>query len=180
MKTYGSEPGAPTPQQVQVGISEFVVTDADTTLKSYGLGSCLGVVLYDDEANVGGLAHVMLPSGDEAGSDATNPGKFADTAIRAMLRRMVEEGATYTDVEAKIAGGSDMFEFESFGEGVGDRNVEAARAELEKLGVPLVAEDVGGEKGRTVEFNPTTGVFRITIADGDVGDDVEGDGVVEL
>ncbi|AGN00001.1 chemotaxis protein [Salinarchaeum sp. Harcht-Bsk1] len=175
MKTYGSEPGAPTPQQVQVGISEFVVTDADTTLKSYGLGSCLGVALYDPEAQVGGLAHVMLPSGDEAG-DATNPGKFADTAIRAMLRRMVEEGATYTDVEAKIAGGSDMFEFKSFGEGVGNRNVEAARAELEKLGVPLVAEDVGGEKGRTVEFNATTGVLRITVADGEV----DGEGVTEL
>jgi len=176
MKTYGSEPGAPSPEQVQVGISEFVVSGDSTTLKSYGLGSCLAVALYDDEAAVGGLAHVMLPSGDEANGQARNPGKFADTAIRAMLRRMVEEGATYTDVEAKIAGGSDMFEFESFGEGVGDRNVEAARQELEKLGVPLVGEDVGGEKGRTVEFDPTTGLFRITIAD----DDVDGEGVTEL
>jgi chemotaxis protein CheD len=176
MKTYGTEPSGPTPQQIQVGISEFVVTDADTNLKSYGLGSCLAVALHDPAANIGGLAHVMLPSGDEAGADATNPGKFADTAIRAMLRRMVEEGATYTDVEAKIAGGSDMFEFESFGEGVGNRNVEAARTELEKLGVPLVAEDVGGEKGRTVEFNATDGVLRITVADGETGDD----GVTEL
>jgi len=175
MKTYGSEPGAPIPEQVQVGISEYVVTEEDTTLKSYGLGSCLAVALYDDDAGVAGLAHVMLPSGDEAG-DANNPGKFADTAIRAMLRRMVEQGATYTDVEAKIAGGSDMFEFESFGEGVGDRNVEAARAELEKLGVPIVAEDVGGERGRTVEFDPTTGTLRIKVAD----DEEAGDGVTEL
>lgn len=170
MKTYGSEPGAPSPDQIQVGISEFVVSDNSTTLKSYGLGSCLAVALYDDSASVGGLAHVMLPSGDEANGDARNPGKFADTAIRAMLRRMVEEGATYTDVEAKIAGGSDMFEFESFGEGVGDRNVDAAKAELEKLGVPLVGEDVGGEKGRTVEFDPTTGDLEITVADDEEAD----------
>ena len=167
MKTYGTEPGAPTPQQVQVGISEFVVTDADTTLKSYGLGSCLAVALYDDEAEVGGLAHVMLPSGDEAGSEPTNPGKFADTAIRAMLRQMVESGASYTDVEAKLAGGGDMFEFESFGDGVGQRNVVAAQEELDKLGVPIVAEEVGGQEGRTVEFDTGTGVLSIRTADGD-------------
>lgn len=175
MKTYGTDPDAPTPETIQVGISEFAVTDEDTVLKSYGLGSCLGVALYESDANVAGLAHVMLPSGDEAGGDPDNPGKFADTAIRAMLRRMVERGATYTQVEAKIAGGSDMFEFDSFGDGVGNRNVEAARTELEKLGVPIVASDVGGDRGRTVELDASTGTMRIKIAD----DDVE-DGVSEL
>lgn len=174
MKTYGTDPGVPTPDLVQVGISEFAVTSEETTLKSYGLGSCLAVALFDDEAGVAGLAHVMLPSGDEAGDDAENPGKYADTAIRAMLRQMVERGATYTEVQAKIAGGSDMFEFESFGDGVGDRNVQAAREELEKLGVPIVAEEVGGSKGRTVEFDSVTGTLSIRTADADV------DGVTEL
>lgn len=165
MKTYGSEPGAPRSDPIQVGISEFVVTGDGETLKSYGLGSCVAVGLYDDDAEIGGLAHVMLPSGDQSESDDPNPGKYADTAIRAMLRRMVEQGATYTAVEAKIVGGGDMFEFDSFGDGVGHRNVEAAREELDKLGVPIVGEDVGGDKGKTVEFEPDTGVLRITTAD---------------
>ncbi|MHC3437521.1 chemotaxis protein CheD [Natrialbaceae archaeon A-gly3] len=159
MKTYGSEPGVPSP--VQVGIAELVVSEGEDTLRSYGLGSCLAVALYDSDSDIGGLAHVMLPDGDGAENSDEKPGKYADTAIRALLRRMVERGASYTDVKAKIAGGSDMFEFESFGDGVGRRNVEAAREELEKLGVPLVAEDIGGERGRTVEFTPGTGTLIV-------------------
>ncbi len=167
MKTYGTEPGIPEP--VQVGISELVVSEGDDTLKSYGLGSCLAVALYDPETDIGGLAHVMLPDGDAADNSDIKPGKYADTAIRALLRRMVERGASYTAVEAKIAGGSDMFQFESFGEGVGQRNTEAAKAELEKLGVPLIAEDVGGKHGRTVEFTPETGKLIVRTADGEHG-----------
>ncbi len=171
MKTYGTEPGAPDP--VQVGIAELVVTEGQDTLRSYGLGSCLAVALYDPGTEIGGLAHVMLPNGDEADNSDEKPGKYADTAIRALLRRMVERGANYTDVEAKIAGGSDMFDFKSFGDGVGQRNVTAAREELEKLGVPLVAEDVGGERGRTVEFTPGTGTLIVKSGNGE-------DGVKEL
>ncbi|WP_265111282.1 chemotaxis protein CheD [Halosolutus halophilus] len=168
MKTYGTEPGAPTP--VQVGISELVVSEGDDTLKSYGLGSCLAIALYDGDSEIGGLAHTMLPDGDEAENSDVKPGKYADTAIRALLRRMVEQGANYTTVEAKIAGGSDMFEFESFGDGVGQRNITAARDELEKLGVPLVAEDVGGDHGRTVEFTPGSGALVVkTSADSENG-----------
>ncbi|EMA42945.1 chemotaxis protein CheD [Halobiforma nitratireducens] len=169
MKTYGTEPGAPTP--VQVGISELAISDGDETLKSYGLGSCLAIALYDPDSGIGGLAHAMLPDGDTAENSERKPGKYADTAIRALLRRMVEKGASYTSVEAKIAGGSDMFEFESFGDGVGQRNVVAAREELDKLGVPLVAEDVGGDRGRTVEFTPGSGTLMVktTEADGTSG-----------
>lgn len=169
MKTYGSEPGTPRPDPVQVGISEFVVADADSeqTLKAYGLGSCVAVALYDEDAGVAALAHVMLPNGDEADGSDVKPGKYADTAIRAMLRQMVEQGASYTDVKAKIAGGSDMFQFESFGDGVGKRNAAAAKEELDKLGVPLEAEETGGSKGRTVEFDTGTMSITITTADGE-------------
>ncbi|WP_254529528.1 chemotaxis protein CheD [Natrinema gelatinilyticum] len=167
MKTYGTEPGAPTP--VQVGISELVVSEGDDTLKSYGLGSCLAIALYDPNSGIGGLAHVMLPDGDAADNSDRKPGKYADTAIRALLRRMVEQGAHYTTVEAKITGGSDMFEFESFGDGVGQRNIAAAKEELEKLGVPLKAEDVGGDHGRTVEFTPGTGKLVVKTSNGETG-----------
>ena len=166
MKTYGSEPGAPEADRLRVGISEFIVVEDGETLKSYGLGSCLAIALYDEDAGIGGLAHVMLPDGDANERGEDTPGKFADTAIRAMLRRMVERGATYTDVEAKIAGGSDMFEFESFGDGVGDRNVTAAHEELDKLGVPVVAEETGGRFGRTVEFDTDDWTLTIRTADG--------------
>ncbi|OVE85626.1 chemotaxis protein CheD [Natronolimnobius baerhuensis] len=169
MKTYGSEPGMPS--SVQVGISELVVSDGtedgDETLKSYGLGSCLAIALYDPETGIGGLAHAMLPDGDTADHSDRKPGKYADTAIRALLRRMVEQGASYTAVEAKLAGGSDMFDFDSFGDGVGQRNIVAARDELDRLGVPIVAEDVGGDRGRTVEFTPESGTLLVKTSSDD-------------
>lgn len=167
MKTYGTEPGAPTTDPLRVGISEFAVSDGGETMKSYGLGSCLAVALWDPGSGIGGMAHVMLPDGDERDDSDRKPGKFVDTAIRTMLRRIVEMGGDYTSVEAKIAGGSDMFQFDSFEDGVGERNAEAARAELDKLGVPLVAEDVGGDRGRTVEFDAATGTLAITTPDDD-------------
>ena len=167
MKTYGTEPGLPDP--VQVGIAELAVSEGDDTLKSYGLGSCLAIALYDPDSDIGGLAHVMLPDGDAVENSDEKPGKYADTAIRALLRRMVERGASYTSVEAKIAGGSDMFEFESFDESVGKRNVDAAKEELEKLGVPLIAEDVGGNYGRTIEFTPGTGTVVVRTSAGEGG-----------
>lgn len=167
MKTYGSEPGAPS--SVRVGISELEVHDGDETLTSYGLGSCLAIALYDPTTEIGGLAHAMLPNGDATDSGDAKPGKYADTAIRALLRRMVEEGANYTSVEAKIAGGSDMFKFNNAGRAVGQRNADAAKEELERLGVPLVAEDTGGNHGRTVEFTPGTGTLLIRTADGEDG-----------
>ncbi len=167
MKTYGSEPGTPTTDPRRVGISEFAVSDDGERMKSYGLGSCLAVALWDPSSGIGGLAHVMLPNGDTRDDSDRKPAKFADTAIRTMLRRMVEMGGDYTSVEAKIAGGSDMFEFDSFEDGVGKRNVEAAREELEKLGVPLVAEDVGGDRGRTVEYDAESGRLTIKAPDED-------------
>jgi len=167
MKTYGSEPGEPQTDPLRVGISEFAVSDGDETMKSYGLGSCLAVGLWDPTNEIGGLAHVMLPNGDNRDDGDRKPGKFADTAIRTMLRRIVEMGGDYTSVEAKITGGSEMFEFDSFEDGVGERNVLAARKELEKLGVPVTAEDVGGERGRTVEFDAETGTLSIRTPNGD-------------
>lgn len=168
MKTYGSEPGEPQTDPIRVGIAEFAVSDSEQNMKSYGLGSCLAVALWDPTSDIGALAHVMLPSGDQRDDSDRKPGKFADTAIRTMLRRIVEMGGDYTSVEAKVAGGSDMFQFDSFEEGgVGKRNIEAARGELEKLGVPLVAEDVGGERGRTVEFDSGEGTLSIKTPDGD-------------
>ncbi len=169
MKTYGSEPGAPETDPVRVGISEFAISDVGQRLQSYGLGSCVAVALWDPTSQIGGLAHVMLPHGDDRASNDRKPAKFADTAIRTMLRQMVERGGDYTAVEAKMAGGSDMFAFESFEEGVGDRNVAAARAELDRLGVPVVAEDVGGDRGRTVEFDTERGVLTVRRPEDDDG-----------
>lgn len=145
-------------QTVRVGIAELRTAEGRDHLRSSGFGSCVGVALYDLEAGVGGLAHVMLP---EAG-DPDRPAKYADTAVPALVDALRERGAT--DLRAKLAGGSDMFEFSSTDESVGERNVAAVEAELGRLGIPVVGRDVGGDHGRSLDLDVATGELLVASA----------------
>lgn len=150
-------------QKERVGISEVRVHRAPAILVTYGLGSCLGIALYEPQAKVGGLAHTLLPA-PRAGAEATRPNKFVPAAIRAMIAELCEQGADRGRLQAKLVGGATMFEPLHPGpseEGIGARNIRAARQALRELGIPVVAEDVGGNHGRTVEFDLATGEVRV-------------------
>lgn len=151
-----------------VGVSEYHVTSEGETLVAYGLGACVAIALSDTESGVGALAHTLLPRQAE-GHDSSS-GKYVDAAIQTMLREMVEAGAGYTSVEARLVGGADIFELKALGKGVGEKNVAVAREELARLDVPIVGEATGGDHGRTVEFDTATGTLEITTAH---TDDVE-------
>lgn len=132
-------------------------------LACMGLGSCIGVVLYDPLKKIGGVAHVMLPESCQARKrgaiDPTQSGKFADTAIREMLKEMVSMGADKKRIEAKIFGGANMFSAVHSQTMllVGERNVQAVSQELEVQKINLLARDVGGTVGRTIIFDTETG-----------------------
>jgi len=160
MKTYGGTPASARTRK-RVGIADFAVTTDGAVLTTSGLGSCLGIGLYDDRAGVAGLIHVMLPT---APDDAPNAAKYADTGIDAVLAEMDDEGATPGRVRAKLAGGSAMFEFDSQDEPIGERNVAVTRATLDRLGIPVDAEDVGGDSGRSIRFHGDTGELRVKSA----------------
>jgi chemotaxis protein CheD len=147
---------------LKVGIAELKVAKPPKKLASAGLGSCVGVCLYDPVAKVAGLAHVMLPDSKQAKS-TDNKAKFADTAVGALLAEMSKLGAEKKRIIAKIAGGAQMFALGSAPDfmRIGDRNVEAAKKALGKEGIPLVAADVGGNYGRSIEFCPATGKLYI-------------------
>ena len=146
----------------RVGISEYKTALAPSELVTYGLGSCLGITLYDPELKLGGLAHTLLPK-PKAGMDTSRKGKFADTAIRLMIEALVDSGAEITRLQAKLFGGANMFAAlqEWSGETIGQRNIASAKATLADLGIPLVAEDVGGNFGRTLVFNLESG--KVTV-----------------
>lgn len=161
MEVYTSGPPARrTTDRIKVGIADLAVGDEESTLSTSGLGSCVGIALYDSRAGVAGLAHAMLPHGDGASDDA----KYVDTAIGALIEAMEREGASRRRLRAKLAGGSTMFEFKSTDESVGDRNVTAARATLSTLRVPIDAEDVGGGHGRSLELDGATGELHVRSA----------------
>ena len=154
---------------IVVGIAEFKFAESPNKLVSYGLGSCVAIVLYSREVVVGAMAHVMLPLAYKD-QDTEAPGKFADSAVEAMVRRMEELGITVSAVEAKMAGGADMFAGQMQGSGrrIGARNILAARRALDSFGVRLTAQDVGGTFGRTVQFDTKTGLFTVRTLKGNV------------
>lgn len=157
MKVYDSddtELSSRDPDRRKVGIAEYAVTTGSTELRTAGLGSCVGVALSDREAGVTGLVHVMLPETDDF--DEGNAAKFADAGVELLIEEMVEAGADPDAIEAKLAGGSDMLDFSESGAGIGKRNVERVRSTLAAQDIPVIAEDTGGERGRSLQLDPDT------------------------
>lgn len=148
---------------VKVGIADLNVVRAPGVIRTSGLGSCVGVVIYDQAKQIAGLAHVMLPDSSLSKGKTLNKAKYADTAIKELLDLLMKEGAKKYALRAKMAGGAQMFQFSTGGDmmRIGPRNVEAVKKQLDIFRIPIVAEDVGGKNGRTIEFNPETGMLNI-------------------
>ena len=151
---------------IRVGMADYKVGRAPSTIISYGLGSCIGISLYDPQAKAGGLLHIMLPDSTQA-RPTDNPAKFADTGLPLMLRDVLELGASRSRLVAKIAGGAQMFAFANATDimRVGARNAEAAKKILQSLHIRLLAEDTGGNYGRTVQIDLATGVYKVKTID---------------
>jgi len=151
-------------QVVIVGIGEYHV--GRTAMSSIGLGSCIGLVIHDPERDIGGLAHVMLP--DSQGR-TDRPAKYADTAVEFLVKELNKNGCKTASLAAKITGGASMFQTFSGNLNIGDRNTESVRAQLKRLNIPLVAEDIGGTAGRTIVYYPAeNGKISVKTANGTV------------
>jgi chemotaxis protein CheD len=149
--------------RIKVGVAGLAVSTDATRITTSGLGSCVGIAIADTEANVAGLAHAMLPSTSGNASRA-KPAKVVSEGIEQLLTEMESAGADRDRVEAKLAGGSRMLDFSGVGEAVGERNVERARTVFTDLGVPVVAEDVGGSHGRSLVLHPVEWTLTVTSA----------------
>lgn len=169
MKVYdGSQTEQATdaqPERIKVGIAEYEVTTETAELTTSGLGSCVGVALYHDQTNTAGLIHVMLPVSDEM--EDGKPAKFADTGTELLIDEMEDIGAPAEELEAKIAGGSDMLDFSEGGSGIGDRNITQVKETLSDAGIPIKGEDVGGDHGRSLSLETSTGDLVVKSANRD-------------
>lgn len=155
--------------RVPVLIGEAKVAGPGSVLFTIGLGSCVAIALWDAEARVGGLAHVMLPDPSN-GRRRTPPGRFASSAVPVLIDLMRESGAQVEHIRARLAGGASMFEslLGDRGQRLGTRNVNAARAALRGVGITVDSEDVGGAHGRSVFLSTADGrlvVSSVTHAD---------------
>ena len=169
MKVYdGSETDQATdaqPERIKVGIAEYEVTTDSAELTTSGLGSCVGVALYHEPTSTAGLIHVMLPVSEEM--EDGKPAKFADTGTELLIEEMEAAGAAPSELEAKIAGGSDMLDFSEGGSGIGDRNVTQVKEALSSARIPIVGEDVGGDHGRSLRLETASGDLLVKSANRD-------------
>ena len=147
---------------ITVGMADLKTCKSPDGLITLGLGSCIGIAIRDPKTGIGGLAHIMLPDSTTIRNNSNIP-KFADTGIEELVRQVTRKGANRSRLVAKIAGGAQMFGFNSNSEmvRVGERNVEATRKKLAQLKIPVLAADTGKNYGRTVIFYPETGDFVI-------------------
>ena len=148
--------------EIKVGMADLNVCVSPDRITTLGLGSCVGIALRDPVTKIGGLAHIMLPDSTTIRNNSNIP-KFADTGLEELVKQVTRKGANRSRLVAKIAGGAQMFGFNSNSEmvRVGERNVQATKKKLAELRIPILAEDTGKNFGRTVIFYPETGDFVI-------------------
>ncbi len=159
MKVYDgsqSESGQETkPERLKVGIAEYEVTTDSAVLTTSGLGSCIGIALYDEPTGAAGLVHIMLPTAEDV--EGGNRAKFADTGVTELVEALEAVGASASTMQAKIAGGSDMLDFSENGSSIGSRNLEQVRETLAEFDIPIAGEDVGGDHGRSLRLEADSG-----------------------
>ncbi len=157
------------PSNIEVNMGEFKIANDGSTLTASSVGSCVAIALYDPKLKQGGLAHIMLPAtplkenSRAEKSMGNSPGKFADTAIEAMLHKLLSQGSKKENLRAKMAGGGNMFPQltnSSFID-IGEQNISKIKERLKKHQIRLVGEDIKGAYGRTVEFCLKTGIMTI-------------------
>ena len=154
--------------EIVVNIADFAVASGESVLVTSGLGSCVAVALHDPSTGIAGLAHILLPSAG-FGGPSIHPAKYADTGVALLAEEMRRRGAVHDRIVARLAGGAKMFAaLISSGVNMGQRNIDATRKALYRLNIPVIAEDTGGEYGRSVRFVAATGAMTVrSIAGGD-------------
>jgi chemotaxis protein CheD len=148
---------------VSVPIGQWAVAAAPTVIRTL-LGSCAGVVLYERQAKLGGVAHIVLP---ESRGASDHPGKYADTAVPALISALESLAGRplRSRLSAKLFGGASMFQASGPLE-IGRLNREAVERVLAALGIPVLACDMGGESGRRLTFDTQTGIVAVKIPGG--------------
>ncbi len=147
-----------------VRAGEYRVVPSGASLYAYGLGASVAIAICGPDS-MGGLAHALLSRPD--GAMRRGAGTFVESAIREMLRELIEAGAGYGSCEAKLAGGATVFQLEGLDPDTGGQTVATARQELSALDVPVVATAVGGQRGRCVAFDTAADELTVATSDGE-------------
>ncbi len=146
-------------ETIKVRMAEYGIGSSPDKLVTIGLGSCLGITLFDPRKKLGGMVHIMLPENKKN----LKPAKYADTGLPLLVEELEKKSASRRRLEAKIAGGASMFSVsENSSLDVGRRNIKKVESVLDDLNIDILGKDVGENFGRTMEFYTSTGEVIIT------------------
>jgi chemotaxis protein CheD len=160
--------------QVVVGVADCRITkDAEASIVTYALGSCVAVAIHDPVARVGGMLHLMLPESSlDTAKAERNPFMFADTGIPLLFRQAYAAGAEKRRLVVRIAGGAQVMD-DAGVFNIGKRNCLTVKKVLWRAGVMITAEAVGGRESRTVRLEIESGRFLMRTAGG-IEQDLDG------
>ncbi len=140
---------------------DMVVSCREEAVLETLLGSCIGLALYDQDAQAGGVVHVLLPSGPTHKMEET-PLYYAQSAIPALIDALLEKGATMSGIVAHMAGGAHIVTKGAIQDlNIGKRNTIKAKEILDAYAIPIISMDVGGSVGRRLKLTLPTGEVEI-------------------
>ncbi|MFA5118616.1 MAG: chemotaxis protein CheD [Candidatus Omnitrophota bacterium] len=139
---------------IEVNMAQMEISEAPARLITRGLGSCLGITMYDPSKKIGVMAHPMLPDIEKA-KIKSNPSRFVNSALTKMVEEMEKRGVSRSSIVTKLFGGAHMFGFIASDSilNVGQKNLEVAMITLKALDMKVDVQETGGSFGRTIELN---------------------------
>jgi len=146
---------------VEVRMGEIQSVAAPDRLRAI-LGSCIGVSIFDSSQRIGSMAHVVLPE-CTPGKENASLGRFANTAIPAMVDELRLLTGNLGRIRAKIAGGASLFAATSPGLKIGEMNIAKVEESLKLMGIPIIGRHLGGDKGRRITFDLESGDVIVEI-----------------
>lgn len=146
------------PEIIEVETGKVKTARAPAKLRSLAIGSCVAVILYDHKHQVGGIAHVMLPSADTY-LPSTDLLKYANFAIEELVKNLMDLGATKETIRAKLVGGA-MVVRDSLD--IGKENIKTIEHKLKKMSIEVLARRLGGYERRSVTLDTSTGVVWVS------------------
>ena len=145
-----------------IAMGEIGVARNEGTLRML-VGSCIGLAVYDRRLKAAALAHIVLPD-SQGKSHTSSPGKFADTAVPEMIRRLQQlVGEETLRLTAKLSGGANMFGIAGRGIPIGDQNIRAVERILEARRIAIVGRELGGTQGRRISLDVATGTVTVDV-----------------
>lgn len=132
----------------------YIYANAEKSMISTVLGSCVSICLWDSKNLYGGMNHFVYPKS----KNQPRNGRYGNISCNYLIKLMLELGSNKDDLIAHVVGGASNPVIKT---NIGKRNVEVAEKILSKHNIRISIRDIGGHIGRKLVFNTATGEILV-------------------